>query len=213
MELPRLYPILDTATLAARGGLDLRRAARILLDAGVQILQVRHKGHFSRDLFETTRSLSMDCQAAGAAFVINDRLDVAMLLDAAVHLGQEDLPPREARRLYPRGRIGFSTHNPEQLREAARDGAAADYLALGPIYATGSKANADPEVGIANLRLWRGLTARPLVAIGGITLANARAVLDAGADSIAVIGALYPDPLTADSLRKRTEEWLHLLRN
>lgn len=213
MQLPRLYPILDTATLAARGGLDLRRAARVLLAAGAEILQVRHKGHFNRDLFETTRLILSDCAAAGATLVINDRLDVAMLLaGTALHLGQTDLPPAEARRLAPGLRIGFSTHNEAQLNDTATHGAA-DYLALGPVFGTTSKANPDPEVGLANLRSWRGRTAKPLVAIGGITPANARAVLAAGADSVALISALYPDPLTEDSLRKRTEEWLHLLRN
>ena len=213
MNLPRLYPILDTATLAARGGFDLRRAAGILLDAGVEILQLRHKGHFSCDLFETAQAISVACRSAGARLVINDRVDVALLLgDAAVHLGQEDLPPGQARHLAPQLPIGFSTHNETQLADEATH-SVADYLAIGPIFETRSKANPDPEVGLANLRAWRALTSKPLVAIGGITPENARAVLAAGADSIALISALYPDPLTEDSLRKRTEEWLHLLRN
>lgn len=213
MQLPRLYPILDTATLAARGALDPVRAARAFLDAGVQILQLRHKGHFDSSLFELTRAIANDCRSAGVPFFLNDRVDVALMVDApGIHLGQTDLPAVEARRLAPGAIIGFSTHNESQLLDTAAH-ADAGYLALGPVFATQSKLNPDPEVGLDQFRRWRALTPKPVVAIGGITPANARTVLNSGADSLALISALYPDPLTEDSLRKRTEEWLHLLRN
>lgn len=212
MQLPRLYPILDTATLAARGGLDAIRAARVFLDAGARILQLRHKGHFDHGLFDAARTIAADCRTAGVPFFMNDRVDVAMMVSATgIHLGQTDLPAAEARRLAPDAIIGFSTHNESQLLDTAAH--VAGYLALGPVFATRSKSNPDPEVGLDQFRRWRELTPKPLVAIGGITAANARAVLDSGADSLALISGLYPDPLTEDSLRKRTEEWLHLLRN
>lgn len=146
-----------------------------------------------------------------ALFVINDRADVAMLLDAAVHLGQDDLPPTAARRIMAQESIiGFSTHNEAQLR--AGDQEPVDYLAIGPIFATGSKQNPDPVVGLEELRRLRALTKKPLVAIGGITRATASSVLQAGADMVAVIGDLYPEPCTKSALRARTEEWVSICR-
>ena len=134
-----------------------------------------------------------------------------MLLDAALHLGQDDLPPADARRIMPPGRIiGFSTHTADQLRAGDRE--PVDYLAIGPIFATASKQNPDPVVGIEPLRTLRPLTQKPLVAIGGITRKTAPSVFKAGADSVAIIGDLYPRPLTKASLRSRTEEWLSLLK-
>src|SRR4029077_8580427 len=130
-----------------------------------------------------------------------------MLLDAALHLGQDDLPPADARRIMPLGRIiGFSTHNADQLRAGDRE--PVDYLALGPVFTTGSKQNPDPVVGLDQLRQWRPLSTRPVVAIGGITLDNARQVIDAGADSVAIIGGLFAGPLSLDLLKKRTDAWL-----
>jgi thiamine-phosphate pyrophosphorylase len=138
---------------------------------------------------------------------MNDRADIAMLLDAALHLGQDDLPPADARRIMPPGRIiGFSTHDPCQLRSGDRE--PVDYLAIGPIFATGTKQNPDPVVGLEQLRTLRALTRKPLVAIGGITRETALSVFEAGADSVAVIGDLYPQPRTKTSLRARAEEWL-----
>ena len=138
---------------------------------------------------------------------MNDRADFAKLLGAALHLGQDDLAPADARKILPAGSIiGFSTHNREQLR--AGDAEPVDYLAIGPIFATGSKQNPDPVVGLPELRSLRLLTKKPLVAIGGITRETAESVLDAGADSLAVIGDLYPQSLNKSELRKRAEEWL-----
>jgi thiamine-phosphate pyrophosphorylase len=126
-----------------------------------------------------------------------------MLLDAAVHVGQDDIPPRETRRIAGANRIvGFSTHN--QLQLAAARAEPIDYVALGPIFGTASKRNPDPQVGLGELRRLKPLADVPLVAIGGINRGNAHEVWAAGADSIAVVGDLYPD------VRRSAEEWLKL---
>ena len=208
ISLPAFYPILDTG-VAARHGIGSVTAARQLLDSGVRILQVRHKGFLSREILETIERISQMCRDAGALFVVNDRADIARLTGAALHLGQDDLPPSAARKITgPDLIIGFSTHNEKQLRAAASE--PVDYLALGPIFGTATKENPDPVVGLEELRRLRPLTGRPLVAIGGITRANAGAVLDAGADSVAVIGDLFPGDLFPEegNLRARAAEWL-----
>lgn len=206
--LPRLYPILDTASLARRGRQPIFFAEAVL-EAGARILQLRHKGHFSRQMFETAQTLAVLCAGAGARLVVNDRADIAALLDAGLHLGQDDLPPALARRVLGAQRLlGFSTHNAGQLSQADRE--PADYLAIGPIFATGSKERPDPQVGLENLPALRRLTRKPLVAIGGITRDTAQAVLRAGADSVAVIGDLLPDEITKATVRERTEEWIRL---
>jgi len=205
-RLPAFYPVLDTGVLASRG-LTATAAAEAILDAGARVLQFRHKEFFSRTVFEEAERVAMLCRAANAVFVMNDRAALAALLAAALHLGQDDLAPTDARKiLAPEGIIGFSTHNREQLRAA--DAEPVDYLAIGPIFATGSKQNPDPVVGLAELRALREITKKPLVAIGGITRETARSVLEAGGDSLAVIGDLYPQPLTTAALRARTKEWL-----
>jgi thiamine-phosphate pyrophosphorylase len=205
MRLKLFYPILDTGTAARRGIGPVDAAARIL-EGGARLLQLRHKGFFSREVFQQAREISELCRSADAQFVMNDRADIAKLLDAALHLGQDDLPPTDARRVLGDGSfIGFSTHNEAQLRAAASE--PVDYLALGPIFGTSSKLNPDSIVGLDELRRLRPLTARPLVAIGGITRANARSVIEAGADSVAVIGDLFPED---GNIRARVEEWLHI---
>ncbi|MBI1791029.1 MAG: thiamine phosphate synthase [Acidobacteria bacterium] len=209
MPLPRLYPILDTASLAAKA-LALEPAARALIAGGAGILQLRHKGHWSRGLFEEASRIRRLCREAGVTLVINDRADFALLLDAGLHVGQDDLPAQDARRLLGgQHLLGYSTHNAGQVR--AGDAEPADYLALGPIFSTGSKPNPDPVVGLERLRQWRSLTQKPLVAIGGITRRTARAVVQAGADSVAVIGDLLPEPCTEDAVRERMEQWRQLL--
>jgi len=210
MTLPRLYPILDTGTLARRG-CAVEAAARGMLDGGARILQVRHKGFFSREVFEDAEKVAELCRLAGALLIVDDRTDIAMLLDAGVHLGQEDLEPVDARRIGGEGRvIGFSTHNEEQLRAAA--GEPVDYVALGPIFGTGSKERPDPVMGVDVLARLRPLSGRPLVAIGGITRENAAEVLAAGADSVAVIADLLPDHCTEETIRERMEEWQKLVK-
>jgi thiamine-phosphate pyrophosphorylase len=202
MIVPPFYPILDTET-AAKRGVALADAAAQMLEGGAQILQFRHKGFWSRGVFETLERVAELCRNAGVVFVVNDRADLAKLAGAGLHLGQDDLPPAAARSIVGTGTmIGFSTHNEAQLRAAAQE--PADYLALGPIFGTASKANPDPTVGLEGLRRLRPLTARPLVAIGGITRENAGAMLKAGADSVAVIGDLFPED---GNIRRRVKEW------
>ncbi len=203
MRLRLFYPILDTGT-AARRNVALVPAAAGILEAGGRLLQLRHKGLFSRDLYRQAREIAALCREVDAAFVINDRADIARLLGASLHLGQDDLSPIDARLVLETGSaIGFSTHNEAQIRAAAAQ--PVDYLALGPIFGTASKANPDPSVGLEELRRLRPLTALPVVAIGGVTRANARSVLEAGADSVAVIGDLFPED---GNIRARAEEWL-----
>jgi thiamine-phosphate pyrophosphorylase len=210
MSLPRLYPILDTGALE-RAGVPLLEAAIGMIEAGAHILQLRHKGHFSRDLFETAAHLAVLCEQARIGFVVNDRVDMAKLLNAHVHVGQDDLMPVFVRQLAgPDTIIGLSTHNREQLEAANLE--PVDYHALGPIFGTGSKVNPDPVVGVDALREWRPLSTRPLVAIGGITLANVGEVLAAGADSVAVISGLIPERADRKAIRERTEEWLLAVR-
>lgn len=208
MKLPRVYPILDTQALRARGcGPDT--AARAWLDGGARIIQFRHKSQWTQSVFEQAECVAALCRERGAAFVINDRADMAMLLAAGLHVGQEDLAPSDARRLLGENAfLGYSTHNSSQLDTAADE--PVDYVALGPIFETTSKGNPDPVVGLDGLRNCREHSRRPLVAIGGITRATARAVWEAGADSIAVISDLAPEDVTGANLRRRMEEWQQL---
>ena len=208
MKVPRVYPILDTAVLAARD-FPLTRAAAALIEGGAGILQLRHKQHWSRATFDDARSIARMCREVGAIFIIDDRADIAMLLEAGLHVGQDDLPPRDARRLMgPDALIGFSSHNVPQV--CAAGGEPVDYVAFGPVFATQSKRNPDPVTGIEALKGCRELVEKPLVAIGGITRETARAVWAAGADSVAVISDLVPAELTSTSLRQRMEEWQRL---
>jgi thiamine-phosphate pyrophosphorylase len=141
---------------------------------------------------------------------VNDRADFALLLEAGLHVGQDDLAPRDARRLLgSSATIGFSSHTAAQL--SAAGGEPVDYVAYGPIFSTASKQNPDPAVGVDELRRVRALVEKPLVAIGGITLNNALDVLRAGADSLAVIAGLIPASPTAQSLRQRMEQWQQLI--
>jgi thiamine-phosphate pyrophosphorylase len=209
--LPRFYPILDTGVVE-RAKLPLVDAAKAILDAGSKILQFRHKDHFHRQIFEAAREIGETCRRYGAVFVMNDRADMAVLLDAALHVGQDDLPAADARALIGRDRmLGFSTHNEAQL--LASNAEPVDYVAIGPLFETGSKRNPDPVVGIGELGRLRLLTARPVVAIGGITRANCRSVFAAGADSVALISDLFPTGCTLDSLRRRTEEWMRVVND
>jgi len=206
MKLPRLYPILDTSVLETRGFAVLE-SARTLIAAGVRILQYRHKREFTQDRYDEAARIAEECLAAGTQFVINDRADFARLLDAGLHIGQEDLPPEAARRVLGDERLlGLSTHTESQLRAGGQ--APVDYLALGPMYATISKEKPDPVVGLAELTRLRKLTDKPLVAIGGITIENAGDVLAAGADSVAVISGLLPDSPDLRVLSARIHQWL-----
>jgi thiamine-phosphate pyrophosphorylase len=208
MKLPRVYPILDTEALD-RKQCPLQRAAAALLEAGAGILQVRHKTPWTREIFAHARDVARLCREQGTLLVINDRADIALLLEAGVHLGQEDLAPRDARKVVgPDAVLGYSTHNRAQL--AAAGGEPVSYAALGPIFATASKRNPDPVVGTDQLRELRGLLDQPVVAIGGITRENAPLVWAAGADAVAVISDMLPENCDSRSLRDRMEEWQQL---
>jgi thiamine-phosphate pyrophosphorylase len=206
MALPRFYPILDTE-VSLRHGVDPVEAARQILEGGAQILQFRHKQFLSREAFAWLERIAELTRSRGATLVINDRADLAKLFGAALHLGQDDLLPSIARRVTGADTmIGYSTHNEPQLRAARAE--PADYLALGPIFGTATKENPDPTVGLAELRRLRPLSDRPLVAIGGITRVNARQAIEAGADSVAVIGDLFPE---SGTVRERAQAWIQVL--
>jgi thiamine-phosphate pyrophosphorylase len=195
--------------MLARVPIDPAEAARAIIESGARILQFRHKGHFSRAVFETVEKIDELCRSAGALFVVNDRVDIAMMAHAGVHLGQDDLSPSAAHRLIGQDAvIGFSTHNEAQIRAAASE--PVDYLALGPLFGTTTKEHPDPTVGLDDLRRLRPLITKPLVAIGGITRLNAPLAFEAGADSVAVIGDLLAGCASAADIGKRTEEWLQL---
>jgi thiamine-phosphate pyrophosphorylase len=205
-----LYPILDCDTLRAHG-CSVIDAAEALLDGGARILQYRHKEFWSREIVAEAERVGELCRTRGALFIVNDRADYAKMLGAGVHVGQDDLPPRAARELLGDDAvIGYSTHNAAQLEAAA--GEPVDYVALGPVFGTASKRNPDPVVGVGNIESWRSLVPQPMVAIGGITRANARDVWAAGAEMVAVIGDLYGGVCDAGSIRERMCEWLRLTR-
>ncbi len=208
MTLPPVYPILDLATLERRG-VGPVEATEALLEGGARILQWRDKRPPTRRTFELARRVAELCRQASASWIVNDRADLALMLDAGVHLGQDDLSVEAARQvLGERPLIGFSTHNRAQF--AAADREPADYLAVGPIFGTASKENPDPALGVEVLRELRPLSAKPMVAIGGITHENAASVFAAGVDSVAVVGDLYPEPCTRQAIRNRMEEWQRL---
>jgi len=199
--LPRLYAIIDPAQSGGRPPVEV---AETLLAAGVRLIQLRDKHASSGELYASAQQVGECVRRAGGIYIVNDRADIARAVDAdGVHLGQDDLPVESARALVGSGKfIGFSTHVLEQVREA--DLSTADYVAFGPIFPTSSKENPDAVVGLAGLDEARKATRKPLVAIGGVTLENARAVIEAGADSVAVIRGL----VGAADIRKRAEEFL-----
>lgn len=192
VELPRLYPILDADALA-RAGVPLVTAAGALHDVGIRWVQYRDKGGSDAEVVDRMHALRRIFPAGEAVLLLNDRVQLCAETGAdGAHIGQEDMAPAKARRILGAGKLlGVSTHNVTQLRTAVKT-AAADYLAIGPVYGTGSKENPDPVVGLDGLRAARAVTALPLVAIGGITAERAREVLEAGADAVAVISALLP---------------------
>lgn len=155
------------------------------------MIQLRDKESSAKELLDAARACLKLTRLAGARLIINDRVDVALTVDAdGVHLGQEDLAVEEAREILGEEKIiGVSTHTLDQFRAALET--TADYIAVGPVFATKTKENADPVVGLELVRETKLLTDRPLVAIGGITAGRAPEVIAAGADSVAVISDLY----------------------
>lgn len=207
--LPRFYPILDTRFLAERS-CSVVAAAEGLIEGGARILQFRHKADWTQTEFDVAKQIARLCGEAGVLFVINDRADFARLLGAALHVGQDDLPPVAARRVVGDEVMGFSTHNRIQLERG--NGEPIEYLSLGPIFATGSKDHPDPVLGTKGLQALRALTAKPLVAIGGITELNACEALEAGANSVAVISGLSGiDSAHRAGMRRSAQHWIGLL--
>jgi thiamine-phosphate pyrophosphorylase len=201
--LPRLYCILESSNFPNTEALCA--SACELVAGGVTLLQYRNKSGSARQMLEQARELKR-CLGNSVKLIMNDRADLCLAAGFdGVHLGQDDLSPEGGRRVVGNSLwLGVSTHNPQQVAEA--DKTTANYLAIGPVFTTGSKANPDPVIGFDGLRLARGLTRKPLVAIGGITRANCREVIGAGADAVAVISDLLLEP------RKSAEEFFRLLR-
>jgi thiamine-phosphate diphosphorylase len=198
VTLPALYAIVDPLDT----GRDPVALAEAMLAAGARLLQLRLKDRSPRETYRVAGRLRALTRSAGALLVVNDRPDVAMAVGAdAVHLGQEDLPVPAARRVLPPSvRIGVSTHDPGELEAAIA--VRPDYLAVGPVFETRSKARALPARGLDLVRLARRAWDGPLVAIGGITAATAPAVLAAGANAVAMIGALVRAPDVAAATRE-----------
>ena len=216
MKLTPLYPIIDFSCFAAKPDpiMAVVRYAEELITAGATLIQLRDKSQpeQTRRFLSCARELRRVTWSIGttprATLIINDRVDICLAADAdGVHLGQDDLSPAAARKIFDQVKdgksriIGFSTHNLAQLREA--DALPVDYIAIGPVFATGSKANPDPVVGLEGVRQARQVTQKPLVAIGGITRQNCSQIRAAGADSVAVISDLLESPAkaVADFLR------------
>lgn len=195
--------ILDAALLTV----PETECAQELVAAGVRLLQYRNKGASARELFESSKKLVSLLSPQGALFLVNDRPDVAALARAnGVHVGQEDLGVEEARHVIGRDKlVGVSTHNLEQFQHAVVS--SADYIAVGPIFATGTKSNPDPVVGTEFVRKVRPLTDKPIVAIGGVTLQRAPEIIEAGADCVALIS----DILGAREPAMRARQYIDLL--
>jgi thiamine-phosphate pyrophosphorylase len=198
LSIPKLYAITDR---------DLSNCTHAeivaqMLAGGARLIQLRDKEASARELLDAARECLPLTRAAGARLILNDRVDVALTADAdGVHLGQDDLTVAEAREMLGADKIiGISTHTPDQFLDALTT--SADYIAIGPIYATTTKDNPSPVVGLDLLRDARGLADRPLVAIGGINHKRAAEVIAAGADCVAVIAALYPWPEVMDLTSK-----------
>jgi thiamine-phosphate pyrophosphorylase len=206
LHLPRLYAILDVGCFvgARRNSESLVEYADELATGGVSLLQYRNKVGNTREMLSDARAIR-SALGGTVTLIMNDRADICIAADyAGLHVGQDDLSPQAVRTVIGDDRIlGMSTHNLEQLKEA--DEGRVDYVAYGPVFATASKRDHGPVVGIEGIRAARAMTRKPLVAIGGITRTNARSVIDAGADSVAVISDLL------DSPTKVTEDFLRLL--
>jgi thiamine-phosphate pyrophosphorylase len=197
--LPRLYAIIDRDCFPAEPEASAAMSwfARELMAGGVTLIQYRNKSGSAREMLSQARELQRVCAGTAVRLIMNDRADLCLAADFhGVHVGQDDLSPASARMIAGENRwVGVSTHNPEQVAEA--DLWPVDYIAVGPVFSTGSKAKPDPVIGLEGVRKARQLTGKPLVAIGGITRENCRAVIEAGADSVAVIADLLAEPRIA----------------
>ena len=198
--LPPVYPITDTQV----SGLSHAQQVALFADGGATLVQLREKHASPIEFYQQAKAALEVANSRGVQLIINDHADIALAIGAAgVHLGQDDLPPEAARRLLGEDAIiGYSTHSLAQIQEAAK--LPVNYLAIGPICPTFTKENPDPVVGLEGLRLAReAIGEAPLVGIGGISETNARDVIQAGADSVALIHALLADPQRIPETLKR----------
>jgi thiamine-phosphate pyrophosphorylase len=207
--LPRLYAIVDAVFFSTSE--EIVAFCEELVAGGCSLLQYRKKSGSARGMLEQALLLRRHSRARVPAphrlkLIMNDRADLCLAAGFdGVHVGQDDLSPESVRKIIePERWLGVSTHNLEQIQQADRT--SADYLAIGPVFSTLSKDKPDPVVGLDGVRRARQLTRKPLVAIGGITRANAASVIEAGADSVAVISDLLREP------RKSAEEFFRILR-
>ena len=201
--LPKIYPITDTRI----SGLSHLDQVRRLIAGGARLIQIRDKYAAAGEFFDAAVDAIRLAREHGVNIIINDRVDIAVTSDAdGVHLGQDDLHPDDARRLLGENAlIGLSTHSVEQARDAIR--LPVNYIAIGPVFGTTTKADPDPVVGLDGLKAVRDeIGDFPLVAIGGITRINARSVLDAGADSVAIISDLLHDPERIESAMRELND-------
>ncbi len=203
IRLPRLYAILDPTLFPDDAA--LLTAGRELACGGVTLLQYRNKSGNSRLILAHARELKQ-LLANSVKLIMNDRADLCLAAGFdGVHVGQDDFSPESVRKIIGQELfLGVSTHNPGQVAEA--DNTSANYIAIGPVFSTASKLDPGPVIGLDGVRQARALTRKPLVAIGGVTRANCRSVIEAGADSVAVISDLVTHP------RKSAEEFLRILR-
>jgi thiamine-phosphate pyrophosphorylase len=208
MIFPPFYAIVD-ANVLNKYGIAVADLACELRDAGVTLLQYRDKSGRPQAILRAAAEIAAAFDGSSARLIMNDRADLTVLAGwSGVHIGHLDVSPTDARRVLGAGRmIGVSTHNDEQV--IAEDAGEADYIAVGPVFGTSTKLDAEPVVGLEGVRRARALTRKPLVAIGGITRENARSVIDAGADSVAVIGGLF---VPGRSVREVCEDFLEILR-
>jgi thiamine-phosphate pyrophosphorylase len=202
-DLPPIYPITDRNI----SGLSHESQLRSLFEGGARIAQIRDKTASSRVFFDSVRRCIEMRKRSGGVLIVNDRVDVALILEAdGVHVGQDDLPPSEARKLLGEDAIiGFSTHNLDQVRKGRSQ--PIDYIAFGPVFETATKHDRETAVGLDRLKRVRDeIGDLPLVAIGGIDHDNLRSVLEAGADSAAMISALLNDPgMITENIKKSLE--------
>ena len=225
LKLPRLYAIADRETLDRRG-VSVVAFAGELREGGVRLVQYRDKVGAPQEVLRGAREIAEVFAGVEATLILNDRADLAALLGWGVHVGQGDLGVADARRVvgptsrFPSGMttrktkthlVGVSTHSEKQVLRYAQDDKSTgpDYVAVGPVFATSTKVDAEAVVGLEGVRAARALTTRPLVAIGGITLENCRSVVEAGADSVAVISGLFVEGRT---VRAVAEDFLERMR-
>jgi thiamine-phosphate pyrophosphorylase len=207
-QFPRLYPIVDEGVIRQHG-IGVARVAEDLKAAGVSLVQYRNKLAAPESILRSAAVVWEVFDGTGCRLMMNDRADLAMLSGfGGVHVGQADLAVEDARRAIGVERwVGVSTHNDAQVRIA--DGTSADYIAVGPVFATGTKLDAEPVIGLDGVRRARALTTKPIVGIGGITRENAGSVIDAGADSVAIVSALF---VAGETVEKVARDFLEILR-